>query len=578
VKFELNYKATPTLSKFHNSDAFYRGVKGPIGSGKSVGMCFELFTNMSLQKPSKNGKRRTRHVVVRNTAPELETTTLKTWLDWFPEEVFGRVNRKPPISHHIELDDIEAEVIFLALDRPEDLSKLLSLETTMLWFNEARYTNRDILNGATGRVGRYPSKKNMPDAVLLAQGEALADYIVETEVAYLSAALRNLFDLAREKLGKSFDKFLAQGPDDVKAAWEYGFEKKMTQLGIAWPTRSGIIADTNPPDDTNWWYKLAEETPDERYRFLNQPSGKAQEEGCETCGSKNPKGWSGHRWPDAVIVGDCSFCGAKQVPVFLGAENVENLPAGYYEKMEHGKPQEWIDVYVHGDYGFIQEGKPVYGDNYVDATHSSADVKYDQRLPLIVGVDFGLTPSAVFAQKDAFGRWRIIDEYLTPDGETWPIQDFARNINKYVTKEYSQSQIEFWGDPSGGFRDQQGITAFDLFKTEKLYIRPAPSNKFEVRREAVLSPLLRSSNGLPGILISRKKAPMIRRGFNGGYHYKRLNVGGEAKYKLEPDKNRFSHPHDALQYALLGGGEHKSMLGRDGRMQKPKVLPGFKLF
>jgi hypothetical protein len=58
-----------------------------------------------------------------------------------------------------------------------------------------------------------------------------------------------------------------------------------------------------------------------------------------------------------------------------------------------------------------------------------------------------------------------------------------------------------------------------------------------------------------------------------------LNVGGEAQYKLEPEKNnRFSHPHDALQYALLGGGEHKTMLGRNEKMQKPTVLPKFKIF
>jgi hypothetical protein len=472
MKFELNYKASPTLSKFHNSDAFFRGVKGPIGSGKSVGMCFELFVVMKSQAKSRDGIRRTRHIVVRNTAPELETTTLKTWLDWFPEEVFGKVNRKPPISHHIKIDDIESEVIFLALDRPEDVKKLLSLEATMIWFNEARYILKEILDAATGRVGRYPSHREKPD----------------------------------------------------------GFEGQ-------WPTRFGVIADTNPPDDSSWWYDMAEIKHPDGWVFFDQPSGLSE-----------------------------------------SAENVENLPPSYYNNMMAGKPQEWIDVYVHGKYGFIQEGKPVYGDNYVDATHSSADVKYDSLLPVIVGVDFGLTPSAVIAQKDPFGRWRVVDEFLTPDGETWPLQDFARNLNKYLTKEYKQANIELWGDPSGGFRDQQGVTAFDLFKKEQLFVRPAPSNKFEVRREAVLSPLLRSSNGLPGIVVSRQKAPMVRRGFNGGYHYKRLNVGGEAKYKLEPEKNRFSHPHDALQYALLGGGEHKTMLGRNEKMQKPTVLPKFKIF
>ena len=37
---------------------------------------------------------------------------------------------------------------------------------------------------------------------------------------------------------------------------------------------------------------------------------------------------------------------------------------------------------------------------------------------------------------------------------------------------------------------------------------------------------------------------------------------GSERYEEKPDKNRFSHCHDALQYAFLGGGEgRKVMLG-----------------
>ena len=115
--FKLNYNTTPTLAKFHKSDAFVRGVKGPIGSGKSVGCCLEIFIRAQQQAPSIDGIRRTRWAVVRNTGPELETTTIKTWLDWFPEEVFGKMNRKPPITHRVKIQDIELEIIFLALGR-----------------------------------------------------------------------------------------------------------------------------------------------------------------------------------------------------------------------------------------------------------------------------------------------------------------------------------------------------------------------------------------------------------------------------------------------------------------------------
>ena len=36
------------------------------------------------------------------------------------------------------------------------------------------------------------------------------------------------------------------------------------------------------------------------------------------------------------------------------------------------------------------------------------------------------------------------------------------------------------------------------------------------------------------------------------YAYRQLNISGEEKYTESPDKNRYSHPHDANQYLCLG--------------------------
>jgi hypothetical protein len=42
---------------------------------------------------------------------------------------------------------------------------------------------------------------------------------------------------------------------------------------------------------------------------------------------------------------------------------------------------------------------------------------------------------------------------------------------------------------------------------------------------------------------------MLRKGFSGRYQYRRVKVSGAAeRYHDEPDKNLYSHPHDALQY------------------------------
>ena len=38
----------------------------------------------------------------------------------------------------------------------------------------------------------------------------------------------------------------------------------------------------------------------------------------------------------------------------------------------------------------------------------------------------------------------------------------------------------------------------------------------------------------------------------GGYKYKKIQISGEDRYNLKPDKNVFSHPADAEQYLALG--------------------------
>jgi hypothetical protein len=64
------------------------------------------------------------------------------------------------------------------------------------------------------------------------------------------------------------------------------------------------------------------------------------------------------------------------------------------------------------------------------------------------------------------------------------------------------------------------------------------------------------------------RCKVLRKGFAGGYHYRRVKVSGDERYHDAPDKNSFSHPHDALQYALSGAGEGAALLNRSS-VKKP---------
>jgi hypothetical protein len=153
----IPYEPSPTLFDFHMDDHFVKGVMGPFGSGKSVGMCFEIFLRCQAQLKQEDGKRRSRWAVVRNTKEQLKDTTLRTWLDWFPDGVMGRY-AVSEMTYYLQHGDIEAEILFRALDKPDDVKKLLSLELTGGFVNEAREVPWAIINGLTGRVGRYPRK------------------------------------------------------------------------------------------------------------------------------------------------------------------------------------------------------------------------------------------------------------------------------------------------------------------------------------------------------------------------------------------------------------------------------------
>ena len=58
------------------------------------------------------------------------------------------------------------------------------------------------------------------------------------------------------------------------------------------------------------------------------------------------------------------------------------------------------------------------------------------------------------------------------------------------------------------------------------------------------------------------------KGFEGGYQYKRMQVSGE-RFDDKPEKNHFSHIHDALQYLMMGAGEGRNILSNIPNISKP---------
>lgn len=158
------YIPSSTAKLFHeDKESLVRPIKGPFGSGKSTLCMMDIVMNACDMPAWWQGKRKSKWAIIRNTTGELETTTLQTWLYWF-SELGDVISRKKPIitvEHIFNIDDgsrVEMEILFLALDREDDLKKIRSLEISGAYINEISESPQGILGQLQGRISRYPNK------------------------------------------------------------------------------------------------------------------------------------------------------------------------------------------------------------------------------------------------------------------------------------------------------------------------------------------------------------------------------------------------------------------------------------
>lgn len=447
----------PVAGRYFQDNGRVSVIVGPVGSGKSTASCLRLARHAYEQRPQADNIARTRWAIVRNTKPQLRDTTIKTWLQIFPENVYGRFETSnmmqrwkfKPKGYDYAID---AEFIFRALDDQADVANLLSLEVTGFYFNEMREMQSEILTHA-GRRLRYPA---------LADGGA---------------------------------------------------------------TYHGFIGDSNYWDTDHYLYRDLDEGGKPDWKLFVQPGGQTPE-----------------------------------------AENISNLPENYYADARKDYSPEDARVYIDAQPGRTRSGKPIYT-SYIDAQHCKA-FELDPRLPICVGIDFGRTPAAVIGQHTAFGGWQVRHELVSFD---MGIAMFAKELIRFITERYPNWQLgNITGDPSGIAKDGSDETAFSLMKANGLFAQPASTNEISVRFEAVNGAFRRMAGTQPALII-HPECKTLRRACLDGYRYRKLSMVGE-RYGEDPDKNEYSHVAEALQYMLLGGGEGRTVMGKNrggGKLIRP---------
>lgn len=517
---EADFSQNPIVYEYMMSNSRVRIIKGPVASGKTHGSCFELVRRASEQEPSpRDGLRRTKCAIVRNTMPDLRRTAIETWQALFPPQLTGQFRESPPMLHHIKVPSVgwvpdtpwedqpeestpglDLQVDFFALDQPDDLRKLLSYEATYIWFNELREIAKSVLNAATDRVGRYPS---------------------------------------------------------------------MAKGGVM-PTHFGVLGDTNPVEEDHWLFKLEEEQP-EGYSFFNQPPGvlEAKDEGDDTYHA------IAGGYQDVVVRGE-EMIRRAHGKIYIAnprAENINNLAHkdpdtgddvaplhkhGYYLSRIPGKELDWIQCYYEGKDVYVREGKPVTPE--FDALTMAIDhVPVLPNVPVEGGFDIGggtFSPAAILGQKHSSGAFLVHVE-IAPDD--MGIQRFSELFIKVFLEVYGAGfeMSKMWGDPAGRQRDPlYEFTVFDHLQAKGIPVFPASTNDVRTRIEAMKGPMQRFLQGRPGLIIDRKRCARLVKGLSGAWKYRRLKVSGAVeRYADTPDKSQYSHPCEAFGYWALGGGE-----------------------
>lgn len=462
MKFELHTASLDSvLQAFIKSRARVSVIRGPLGSGKTVGACQKVFQLMCEQRPNKQGIRKSRWIAMRNTFPDLLTTTVKDWRELFDELGHYKAGGISPPSHCLKfrLPDrsiVQSEIIFIALDRPAAIKKLRGVQATGFWLNEMKELDKAVVDMSDFRHGRFPSA---------------------------------------------------------------------IDGGCSW---HGMIGDTNSPDDDHWLYEMAEETKPDAWEFFHQPGGLERE---YTLLANGDKEWTGKWLPNPL------------------AENVNNLPKDYYVIGQQGKSTEWTAVNLANEYGSVHDGKAIYAEQWSDTAHVSDTIELIPDWPIIIGMDFGLTPSAIIGQETPNGTLNILEELVA---EGMGIKQFSEEVllptlrNKYRTNE-----AIYVGDPAGNQRaatDEE--TVFKALYKVGIDAEAANTNSPLLRWEAVRYFLQQLRDGKPAFKL-HTRCKVLRKGFNGGYKLRRIQLAGSTKYSEKADKNKFSHPHDALQYLCL---------------------------
>lgn len=491
-----------TLVDFLEDRSHVSIIRGSIGSGTSSGSMMKLYSISMEQWPSpETGLRMTRWGIVRNTYPDLKNTTVKTWLDWFPERLYGRFYWDRPFRHVIRVGDMLLEAHFFALDSADDIRKMRSLEVTGWLFNELEFIDKEVVDEAESRTGRYPAVKDGGarwDGVIADMNAPREDHWVPLMMGEVP-----LPENWTEEERLSFRK-----PDN----WEY-FVQPPAMLEVKDGSGTLIGYKPNPLAENTKWLKPG--------YYEEKIKGKSKQ------------------WVDSRVL--------NKITVFVDGKPVwqQFNPDTHVSKTPLDPIPGW-PVYVGLDFGRNPAcvlGQRVNNRWRIFGELAAHDVGASIFAPLV---------SAYLTRR--LGNWsaaKTLEARRNGSG-VYEVED------DFTVEFYGDPKGQ-----DGTQADE--TTAYDVFAANDMPVRAAPvrNNHILTRINAVENAMIGMEQGSPRFLVCATNCRTVKVACEGGYHFARIK--GTSNHKQEPEKDRYSDIADALQYMMLGGGEGRAAIGRDHR-------------
>jgi len=316
-----------------------------------------------------------------------------------------------------------------------------------------------------------------------------------------------------------FDEFREIHPDIYNAAQgRVGRYPDKMMNGVGCKTDDGranahLWGMTNPPDQDTFWEELLTDPP-ENVHVTIQPSGLSPE-----------------------------------------ADWTQFLPDDYYDNLAQGKTEDWIDVYIHAQFGKSLSGKPVFR-AFDRSTHiAKKEIKpISDDSPILIGVDAGLTPAAVVGQVIFDGRVIVYDALTSED--MGALRFVREKLKPLLANKFPGRNYLVIIDPAAFQRVQTDErTVADIYKNEGFHVKPAKTNSIAARLAAVESFMTRTVDGKSGLLLDPESCGMLIQALAGKYRYK---INSKGVKDESPEKSHpWSDVADAFQYLCLhaDGGE-----------------------